>query len=111
MTKMGLQKSKNAECVQRLCKIFFRCLLIFLTIKRSVEAIPGSFQILIGLLLCCCFHAVFSIKTASQQQPGKKEVATSCLKSGADARKKSQNKKHRGSVHTLHFSFFVTTYL
>jgi hypothetical protein len=33
------------------------------------ETVSDSYWILIGLLLCCCFPAVFSIKTASQQQP------------------------------------------
>jgi hypothetical protein len=58
----------------------------------SIEAVSDSFQLLIGLLLYCCFPAVFSIKTAGQQQPGKKDVGTLCLECGVAIRGKIQNK-------------------
>jgi hypothetical protein len=58
----------------------------------SIEAVSDSYQLLIGLLLCCCFPAVLSIKTAGQQQPGKKNVRILCLKCGVAVRGKIQNK-------------------
>jgi len=36
--------------------------------SAPADAIPDSYQLLIGLLLCCCFLAVFLLKTARKQQ-------------------------------------------
>jgi len=49
---------------------------------NPVDMVSDSYQILIGLLLCCCFPDVFRGKTASQQQPSSNLVRTLNAKRG-----------------------------
>jgi hypothetical protein len=78
MTNMGLSKSKNAECLQRLCEIYFKVKIGFINLdtgcEPSVRLLPASYCLLYLLLLGSFLQKENKKDTATLSEANKKVV-------------------------------------